>query len=59
MQTSPGYAPVLSAAAPVHRSAAPALGRTPAAAASFPPASSDHPTVFRVSHWMRASLGFA
>ena len=57
MQTSPGYAPVLSAAAPVHRSAAPALGRAPAAAASSAPASPGTPTVSRVSHGMRASQG--
>ena len=57
MRTSPGYAPVLSAAAPVHRSAAPDLGRAPAAAASSAPASPGTPTVSRVSHGMRASQG--
>ena len=57
MWTSPGYAPVLLAAAPVHRSAAPALGRTSVAAPSSAPASSYSPRLSHLLQMTRTSAG--
>ena len=57
MRTSPGYTPVLLAATPVHRSGAPALGRTPAAAPSSAPASSGRPRLSHLLQMTRTSAG--